>query len=109
MNEEVSAAERLERSLDRLEQAVADRISTAGASAAERVEALESANESLKSRLNVAQTEQGALARALAEKDALARALEDANAEYRVLENAADTVRDRLDETIGRLREVLSA
>lgn len=99
MNEEVSAAERLERSLDRLEHAVVDRISTAGASAAERIEALESANESLKSRLNVAQTEKGALA----------RALEDANAEYRVLENAADTVRDRLDETIGRLREVLSA
>lgn len=99
MSEEVSAAERLERSLDRLEQAVADRISTAGAFAAERVEALESANESLKSRLSAVQTEKGALA----------RALEDANAEYRVLENAADTVRDRLDETIGRLREVLSA
>lgn len=99
MSEEVAAAERLERSLDRLEQAVADRISTAGASAAERVEALESANESLKSRLSAVQTEKGALA----------RALEDANAEYRVLENAADTVRDRLDETIGRLREVLSA
>lgn len=99
MSEEVSAAERLERSLDRLEQAVADRISTAGASAAERVEALESANESLKSRLSAVQTEKGALA----------KALEDANAEYRVLENAADTVRDRLDETIGRLREVLSA
>ena len=99
MSEEVSSAERLERSLDRLEQAVADRISTAGASAAERIEALESANESLKSRLSAVQTEKGALA----------RALEDANAEYRVLENAADTVRDRLDETIGRLREVLSA
>ncbi len=99
MNEEVSAAERLERSIDRLEQVVADRISAADTSAAERVEALESENESLKSRLKALQTE----------KDALAGALEDANVEYRVLENAADTVRDRLDETIGRLREVLSA
>ena len=99
MNEEVSAAERLERSVDRLERAVADRISAADASAAERVEALRSENESLKSRLKALQTE----------KDALAGALEDANLEYRVLENAADTVRDRLDETIGRLREVLSA
>ena len=99
MNEEVSAAERLERSIDRLEQVVADRISAADTSAAERIEALESENESLKSRLKALQTE----------KDALAGALEDANVEYRVLENAADTVRDRLDETIGRLREVLSA
>lgn len=99
MNEEVSAAERLERSIDRLERAVADRMSAANTSAAERIEALESENESLKSRLKALQTE----------KDALAGALEDANVEYRVLENAADTVRDRLDETIGRLREVLSA
>ena len=99
MNEEVSAAERLERSIDRLERVVADRISAADTSAAERIEALESENESLKSRLKALQTE----------KDALAGALEAANVEYRVLENAADTVRDRLDETIGRLREVLSA
>ncbi len=99
MSEEVSVAERLERSVDRLEQAIADRISAAEASAAERIEALESEIGSLKSRLNALQTE----------KDALARALEDANVEYRVLETAADTVRDRLDETIKRLREVLSA
>lgn len=99
MSEEVSAAERLERSINRLERAVADRMSAVDTSAAERIEALESENESLKSRLKALQTE----------KDALAGALEDANVEYRVLENAADTVRDRLDETIGRLREVLSA
>jgi len=99
MNEEVLATDRLERSAGRLEQAIADRISAVEKSAAKRVESLESEVNSLKSRLNSLQ----------AEKNALATALEDAQVEYRVLENITDTVRDRLDETIGRLREVLSA
>lgn len=99
MNEEVLATDRLERSAGRLEQAIADRISAVEESAAKRVESLESEVNSLKSQLNSLQ----------AEKNALATALEDAQVEYRVLENVTDTVRDRLDETIGRLREVLSA
>ena len=99
MNEEVLATDRLERSAGRLEQAIADRISAVEKSTAKRVESLESEVNSLKSRLNSLQ----------AEKNALATALEDAQVEYRVLENVTDTVRDRLDETIGRLREVLSA
>ncbi len=87
-HEEGLAAGRLEQSVERLERAIA-----------ERVEPLDSEIESLKSRLESVQ----------AEKDALTAALRNANVEYRVLESVTDTVRDRLDGTIGRLREVLSA
>ncbi|MBH61843.1 MAG: hypothetical protein CL569_05220 [Alphaproteobacteria bacterium] len=99
MTDEVLATECLERSVERLEKAVADRITAAETAVAERISALETELSSLKTQLQSL----------TAEKDALASALDDANVEYRVLENVMDTVRDRLDGTIGRLREVLSA
>ena len=99
MSEEVLATERLERSVNRLEQAVTDRVAAAEMAVAERVTALEAEVGSLKNQLQSLQME----------KDALASALDNAKIEYRVLENVTDTVRDRLDGTIGRLREVLSA
>ena len=99
MSEEVLATERLERSVNRLEQAVTDRVAAAEMAVAERVTALETEVGSLKNQLQSLQVE----------KDALASALDNAKIEYRVLENVTDTVRDRLDGTIGRLREVLSA
>ncbi len=99
MSEEILATERLEQSVGRLEQAVTDRIAAAETAVAERGAALEAEIGSLKNKLQSLQME----------KDALASALDDAKVEYRVLENVTDTVRDRLDGTIGRLREVLSA
>lgn len=99
MNEEVLATERFERSVSRLEQAIAERIAAAEQAAAGRVAALEAEIGALKTHLKSLQ----------AEKNALTTALDDANVEYRVLENVADTVRDRLDKSIGQLREVLSA
>ena len=99
MSEEVLTTERLEQSVGRLEQAVTDRIAAAETAAAERVAALEAEIGSLKNQLQSLQME----------NDGLANALDDAKIEYRVLENVTDTVRDRLDGTIGRLREMLSA
>ena len=99
MSEEVLATERLEQSVGRLEQAVSERIAAVEKAVAERVAVLEAEIGSLKNQLQSLQ----------AEKDALASALDDANVEYRVLENVTDAVRDRLDGTIGQLREVLSA
>ena len=99
MSDEVLATERLEQSVDRLEKAVADRRSNAEAAVGKRISALEGDLNGLKSKLQSV----------TAEKDALASALDDVKVDYRVLENVTDTVRDRLDGTIGRLREVLSA
>ena len=99
MSEAVLTAERLEQSVGRLERAITDRVAAAETVAAERVTALEDEIGSLKNQLQSLQIE----------KDALAGALDNAKVEYRVLENVTDTVRDRLDGTIGRLREVLSA
>ena len=99
MSEEVLTTERLEQSVGRLEHAVVDRVAAAETAVAERVAALEAEIGSLKNQLQSLQVE----------KDALTRALDNAKVEYRVLENVTDTVRDRLDGTIGRLREVLSA
>ena len=99
MTEEVLATERIEQSVARLERAVTTRIAAAENAAAERVAALEAEIAALKAQLQTV----------MAEKDALNAALDDSSVEYRVLENVTDTVRDRLDDTIGRLREVLSA
>ncbi len=99
MSDEVLETERLEQSVERLEKAVADKISNAEMAVAERISALEADLDGLKSQLQSV----------MAEKDALASALDDAKVDYRVLENLTDTVRDRLDGSIGRLREVLSA
>ena len=99
MSDEVLAAERLEKSVERLEKVVADRISDAETAVVERISVLEADLHDLKSKLQSV----------TAEKDALASALDDVKVDYRVLENVTDTVRDRLDGTIGRLREVLSA
>ena len=98
MSDEVLETERLEQSVERLEKAVADKISNAEMAVAERISALEADLDGLKSQLQSV----------MAEKDALASALDDVKIDYRVLENVTDTVRDRLDGTIGRLREVLS-
>ena len=98
MSDEVLAAERLEKSVERLEKVVADRISDAETAVVERISVLEADLNGLKSKLQSV----------TAEKDALASALDDVKVDYRVLENVTDTVRDRLDGTIGRLREVLS-
>lgn len=99
MPDEVLATDRLERSVARLEEAVAARIAAAESAIAERVSSLEAELGALKEQLHTVQ----------AEKETLSAALDDANLEYRVLENVTDTVRDRLDETIGKLRGVLSA
>ena len=99
MSEEDLATKRLEKSVSRLEQAVADRVAAAETAVAGRVTALEDEIGSLRNQLQSLQIT----------KDALASALDNAKVEYRVLENVTDTVRDRLDGTIGRLREVLSA
>ena len=98
MDDDVLATERFERSIGRLEEAIASRIAAAEEAAAERVATLDSEIGSLKSQLTAL----------LAEKEALSTALDEANVECRVLEDVADTVRDRLDETIGQLRQVLS-
>ena len=99
MSDEMLAIERLEQSVGRLEKAVADRLSDIETVVAKRISVLEAELNGLKSQLQSV----------TAEKDALASELDDAKVDYRVLENVTDTVRDRLDGTIGRLREVLSA
>jgi chromosome segregation ATPase len=98
MSDEVLLTERLEKSIERLEKAVAERISDTETAVDQRISVLEADLHDLKSKLQSV----------TAEKDALASALDDVKIDYRVLENVTDTVRDRLDGTIGRLREVLS-
>ena len=99
MSDEMLATERLEHSVGRLEKAVAGRLSDIETGVAKRISVLEAELNGLKSQLQSV----------TAEKDALASELDDAKVDYRVLENVTDTVRERLDGTIGRLREVLSA
>jgi len=98
MSDEVLLTERLEKSIERLEKAVAERLSDTETAVDQRISVLEADLHDLKSKLQSV----------TAEKDALASALDDVKIDYRVLENVTDTVRDRLDGTIGRLREVLS-
>ena len=98
MSDEVLLTERLEKSIERLEKAVAERLSDTETAVDQRISVLEADLHDLKSKLQSV----------TAEKDALASALDDVKVDYRVLENVTDTVRDRLDGTIGRLREVLS-
>ena len=98
MSDEVLLTERLEKSIERLEKAVAERLSDTETAVDQRISVLEADLHDLKSKLQSV----------TAEKDALASALDDVKIDYRVLENLTDTGRDRLDGTIGRLREVLS-